>query len=176
MSIGLLILRVVVGVLFIGHGTQKLFGWFGGYGPEGTGGFLETLGYRRGRQLAIVTGLAEAGGGLLLAVGLVTPLAAAAIIGVMVNASIAAHLPNGLWNDRRGYELPLVFAAAATALAFTGPGRWSIDNVIGLNWQGVWWGVAGLGLGIGAAVAALSIRRPQPAVTQPDTGENAQAA
>ena len=91
MEFGLLVLRLVVGALFIGHGTQKLFGWFDGHGVEGTGGFMESLGYRPGKRYALLGGVAEAGGGLLLFLGLLTPLAAAAIIGMMINAIFAVH-------------------------------------------------------------------------------------
>src|SRR3982751_2357225 len=116
------VLRALIGGLFIGHGTQKLFGWFGGHGIAGTGGFFESLGYRPGKPHATLAGLTEAGGGLLLALGLFTPLAAAALIGVMVNAIGAVHWPNGLWVTEGGVEYPLVLAAVACALAFTGPG------------------------------------------------------
>ena len=92
MSVGLLILRLVVGALFFGHGTQKLFGWFGGHGLDGTGGFFESLRYRNGREMALVAGLAEAGGGTLLALGFLTWLGAAAILGVMLNAMIAVRI------------------------------------------------------------------------------------
>ena len=175
MSFGLFVLRVVVGALFVGHGTQKLFGWFEGYGPEGTGGFLESLGYPRGKQMAVVTGLAEAGGGSLLALGLLTPLGAAAIIGVMVNAAVSAHARNGLWNDKRGYELPLVYATAATAIALTGPGQWAMDNALGLDLEGGFWGIVAIALGLGAAFVALSVRKEETE-TESETGESAEAA
>src|SRR2546429_7912916 len=113
MDFGLLVLRLVVGGLFIGHGTQKLFGWFGGYGLEGTGGFMETLGYRPGKRFAVMGGIAEAGGGLLLFLGLLTPLAAAAIIGMMINAIFAVHVENGAGGQNNGYEEPPVLAGGA---------------------------------------------------------------
>src|SRR5687767_13045552 len=99
MDIGLLVLRLVVGTLFVGHGTQKLFGWFGGYGLEGTGGWLRSLGYRGGKTAAAAAGLAEAVGGALLVLGFMTPFAAAAIIGVMINAIASVHLDKGVWNE-----------------------------------------------------------------------------
>jgi putative oxidoreductase len=86
MSMGLLVLRVAFGALFAAHGTQKLFGWFGGYGLEGTGGFFESIGFRPGKVMAFVAGATELSAGLGLAFGLLTPLAAAAVIGVMINA------------------------------------------------------------------------------------------
>jgi putative oxidoreductase len=172
LDIGLLILRVVVGALFIGHGTQKLFGWFGGHGLSGTAGFLESLGMRPGRLWAVVNGLVEAGGGLLLALGLLTPLAAAALVGVMTMASLLVHVPRGLWNAAGGYELPLVFATAATALAFTGPGRWSIDRALGLDLAGIAYGVGAAAVGVAVAVALFGwrnamVRRVVPATTGP---------
>src|SRR5204863_3313150 len=89
MDVGMLILRLVVGALFIGHGTQKLFGWFEGHGLEGTAGFMDSLGYRPGKRYAAIGGLAEAGGGLLLVLGLLTPLAAVLIVGMMLNAILS---------------------------------------------------------------------------------------
>lgn len=159
MSLGLLLLRVVVGALFVGHGTQKLFGWFGGHGLDGTGAWMESLGFRRGRVWAGVAGLAESLGGLLLALGFLTPLAAAAIVGVMTTAVLAVHLRNGVWNSNGGYELPLVYATAATALAFTGPGAYSLDRVIGLAIDPVTSGVLALVLGLltGTLVNALRV-------------------
>ena len=144
MSIELFILRLVVGALFVGHGTQKLFGWFGGHGPEGTGRFFESIGYAPGGQMARVAGVSEAGSGALLILGFLTPLACAAIIGVMVG-TLAVHLPKGLWNTNGGYELPLVYAACAAALAYAGPGRASIDAAHG-------WTVSGVVVGTGAVV------------------------
>ena len=90
MNTGLLILRIVVGVALVGHGTQKLFGWFGGHGPRTTGAFFEMLGYRPGTFFAVIAGLSEAAGGALLAVGGLTPLAGAAVVGVMLNAAYAS--------------------------------------------------------------------------------------
>ena len=163
MDVGLLLLRIVVGALFIGHGTQKLFGWFGGHGLEGTGGFLARLGYPRPRESAVLAGLAEAGGGSLLLLGLLTPLGAAAVIGVMVNAAGSVHAKNGLWNTNGGYELPLVFATASTALAFAGPGAWSLDRAFGWHLTGWPWGLAAIALGIISGVLLLSVRREAPA-------------
>ena len=120
MDTGLLILRLVVGALFFGHGAQKLFGWFGGHGREGTGQFFHSLGFRPGVPMALLGGMAEAGGGTLLVLGLLTPLAAAAIIGQMVTAGVAVHAKKGVWNTNGGIELPLVYAVVAAALAFTG--------------------------------------------------------
>jgi putative oxidoreductase len=167
LDLGLLILRLVVGALFVGHGTQKLFGWFRGRGPEETGAMLRKLGYRPHRELAILAGLTESGAGLLLMVGFLTPLAAAGIIGVMVNAIAAVHLKNGLWNQNGGIELHLTYIAVALTLAFVGPGSYSVDSAVGLTWGGAW-GLGALALGLGTGLlAAFSRRREEPAA---DTG------
>ena len=121
MDTGLLILRLVVGLVLAGHGAQKLFGLFGGYGIAGTGGWLDSIGFRPGRPMAVLVGLAELAGGLGLALGLLTPLSAAVVIGTMAVA-VWTHSSNGLWSTSGGYELPLVNAVAAAALAFTGAG------------------------------------------------------
>jgi putative oxidoreductase len=163
MAIGLLILRVVVGVLFIGHGTQKLFGWFNGPGLEGARGFLAQLGYPGGTLAAVLAGTAEAGGGALVALGLLTPLGAAAIIGVMINAAWSVHRKNGVWNSNGGIELPLVYATTALAIAFTGPWTYSVDHALGIRWRGVVWALGALGLGVVTAMAMLLSRSPQPA-------------
>jgi putative oxidoreductase len=153
MSTGLLILRLVIGLVLAGHGAQKLFGSFGGYGIAGTGGWLESLGFRPGKQMAVVTGLAELLGGLALAIGLVTPLAAAVVIGTMTVAAWT-HSANGLWGTNGGYELPLVNTAAAAALAFTGAGAYSLDNALGLSW-GNGWAIGAVALGLVAAGVAI---------------------
>src|SRR5438132_4998329 len=120
MDFGLLILRVVVGALLVGHGAQKLFGWFGGYGLAGTGGFFHSLGFRPGKPMAAAAGLSEAGGGLLLALGLLSPLAGAAIVGTLLVAA-SVHQDKGLWGANGGYELPLPYAVVGATLALAGP-------------------------------------------------------
>lgn len=171
MDVGLVLIRAVVGLLFVGHGTQKLFGLFGGPGLQGTARFLGSLGYRRSRAMAVVHGVAEAVGGLLFALGLLTPVAAA-LIGVMLNAAIVVHARNGLWNQDGGFELPLVLAAAALGVAFVGPGAWSLDAALGLETL-FGWTLAGVSGGLGALVlglivggAVLATRRPQVAVEE----------
>jgi len=157
MSIGLFVMRLVVGGLFVGHGTQKLFGWFGGHGPEGTGRFFSQIGYAPGKPMAYLAGMSEAGAGALLMLGFLTPLACAGIVGVMVG-TLAVHLPKGLWNTNGGYELPLVYSAAAIALAYTGPGRISIDAALGWSTSGAAIGTAAALFGVVAGGVMLAIR------------------
>jgi len=157
--------RAVTGGLLFGHGAQKLFGWFGGGGPDGTGAMFESLGYPRGRDMARLAGATEAAAGLSLASGLLTPLGAAGTIGVMTNASVAAHGSAGLWNHNGGYEYPLVLSTIAASLALTGPGRLSADAALGRKLAGAWWGLGALALGTSSAMAVLSTRNTQSSDT-----------
>src|SRR3954465_3947624 len=100
---GLFIIRAVVGGLLFAHGGQKLFGWFGGYGLDGTGGFFESVGHRPGRQMAVIAGLSGGGGGLLTTLGLFTPLGAAMVVGTMIVAAVSVHAPQGFWATNGGY-------------------------------------------------------------------------
>ena len=159
MSIGILILRLVVGLTLAAHGAQKLFGWFGGYGLTGTGGFLEQLGFVPGKRNALFAGLAEAVGGLLLALGFATPLAAAMIIAVMTVASVSVHLKHGFFNHNQGYEYTMTLAVIAVSIAFTGPGPFSLDAVLGVHAAGPAWGVAAAALGLAGAAIQLAGRR-----------------
>jgi putative oxidoreductase len=129
-DIGILLVRVLFGVSIAAHGSQKLFGWFGGYGLKGTGGFLETLGFRPGVVFATMSGLSEFVGGLLLTLGLLTPLGAAMVLGTMIVAMISVHLQNGFFAASNGIEMPLLYAAAAVGVVFTGAGAYSLDNVL----------------------------------------------
>src|SRR5436190_23098678 len=115
MNLGLLVLRLVVGLLLAGHGAQKIFGLFGGHGLRGTAGFFEQIGLKPGRVHATSAGLLEFGGGLLLAVGLVTPFASAALIAVMTAAVITVHAPKGVWSTSGGHAADLPIADAALA-------------------------------------------------------------
>jgi putative oxidoreductase len=153
MSTGLLLLRIVAGLLLAAHGSQKLFGWFGGYGIAGTGGWLESLGFKPGKAMAVVTGLAELAGGVALAIGLLTPLAAAVVIGTMTVAAWT-HAASGLWATNGGYELPLLYAVVGAALAFTGAGDYSIDNALGLSF-GPAYGIGAIALGLVAAAVNI---------------------
>src|SRR3954471_14835929 len=128
MKLGKLALRGVIGPLFVGHGTQKLFGWFGGHGLEGTAGFFEgKLGLKPGKRHATAAGASEAIGGALLTVGALTPVAAGLITGTMITAIRKVHAPNGPWSTNGGYEYNAVLIAAVLALTADGPGRPSVD-------------------------------------------------
>ena len=168
MSIGLLVLRLIVGLSLAAHGAQKLFGWFGGYGLKGTGQFLEQLGFRPGRLQAALAGGTELVAGLLLAAGFLTPAAAAAIVAVMLVAAVSVHVKSGFFAHNGGYEYTLVLGGAALALAFTGPGAVSLDSALGLAWSGVRWGILSTVAGLLGGALPLAARRPveQPAARQ----------
>ena len=168
MTIGILILRLVVGLTLAAHGAQKLFGWFGGYGLTGTGGFLEQLGFVPGRRAALAAGLAETGAGLLLALGLATPVAAAVALSVMVVAGVSAHAAKGFFAHNGGYEYTLILGIAALSIAFTGPGTLSLDAVLGLRDAGAGWGLTALVVGLAGAGLQLARRRfPAPSTASP---------
>lgn len=130
LNLGLLIIRLVVGILFMGHGAQKIFGWFGGYGLKGTGGWFESIGMKPGITMALLAGLAELVGGVLFAFGLLTPLAGIMIAGTMVMAIVKVHGPNGLWATENGYEYNLTLLAIAIGIALIGPGQYALDSFL----------------------------------------------
>ena len=131
-SVALLILRLVVGLLFAGHGAQKLFGWFGGHGLTGYIKMIESQDFHPAVLWALISALSEFLGGLALTLGLVTPLAATVLIGTMLVAIFKVHWSNGLWNTKRGFEFPLVLAVVAFVVGLTGPGFYSLDYALGL--------------------------------------------
>ena len=166
MSVARLAARTIIGGLFIGHGTQKLKGWFGGPGLEGTGGFMTSLDMHPGKANAMAAGITETAGGALLAAGLATPLASASLIGTMITAIRKVHLSNGAWAANGGYEYNLVLIAALFALAEDGPGDMSLDALLGQERSGLRWGLAALALGAAASTAAIEAgRRAAPAAT-----------
>ena len=160
----LLGVRIAFGGLMAGHGAQKLFGWFGGHGLEGTGGWLESLGLRPGRKWAIAAGLSEFGGGLLLALGLLNPLGPIGIMASMTMASLKAHRTFPIWVNEGGPELPIVYWIGSLALGVAGPGRYSLDRVLGIRMP---WPLAALAGAAAAAGVALGLRssQQQPAAT-----------
>ncbi|WCK55186.1 DoxX family protein [Aneurinibacillus sp. Ricciae_BoGa-3] len=126
MNLGLLIIRLVIGLSFMGHGTQKLFGWFGGYGLKGTGGWLESIGVKPGVFMAFLAGAGELLGGLLFATGFLTPVGAALIIITMLVAIFTVHGKNGYWATANGYEYNLMLIAVALGVALIGPGAYAL--------------------------------------------------
>ncbi|WP_063018617.1 DoxX family protein [Nocardia nova] len=154
---GLLVLRLVIGLTVAAHGTQKLFGWFGGGGISGTGQFFSASGYPASDAMAAVAGLSETLGGLGLALGLLTPLAAAAVLGVMINA-IEVH-GTGSFFAPKGFEYESTLTLAAAALALTGPGRFSVDHYLPvLRTHRLVYGVAAIVLAVVAASIVLLVR------------------
>jgi putative oxidoreductase len=149
MNVGRLLLRGVVGPLFVGHGTQKLFGWFDGHGPDGTGGFFESIGLRPGKRHATAAGWSETLGGVLLTLGALTPVAQTLITGTMVTAIRKVHAQNGPWVTANGFEYNLTLIALTAALTETGPGSPSVDAALfGDSLKGKGWALAALAAGV----------------------------
>jgi putative oxidoreductase len=163
-SIGLLIGRLVVGLLMAAHGAQKLFGWFGGHGLEGTGRFFGSLGFRPGRRFATLAGLGELASGLLIALGFLGPVGPAIMLSVMIVAGISVHWRHGLFAVNNGIEVPLLYATAAIALAFTGFGRYSLDAILGLSaFSAPTMTMIALAVGLLGGLLNLGLRRDAPA-------------
>ena len=163
MDAGLVIARLVFGLLMAAHGTQKLFGWFGGYGLTAVSGYFESLGFRPGRFFALAASLTEVVGGLLVAAGFLGPIGPALVLSVMIVAALSVHAQHGLFAANNGIEVPLLYAAAAIALGLTGPGGYSLDAAIGLT--SVWtpaiaWSVLVAGA-IGGVLNVATRRAPQ---------------
>ncbi|MGQ4615858.1 DoxX family membrane protein [Nocardia sp. R7R-8] len=154
---GLLVLRLVIGLTLAAHGTQKLFGWFGGYGISGTGKFFTASGYPAGDAMAVIAGLSETLGGLGLAVGLLTPLAAAAVLGTMINALVVHG--TGSFFAPKGFEYEAILALGAASLALAGPGRIAVDHYLPVvrNHRLVY-GVAAIVLAVVAGGIVLLVR------------------
>lgn len=169
MDAGRLLVRGAIGTFFVGHGTQKLFGWFGGHGPEGTGQFFESIGIRPGKRHALAAGAAEAGGGLLLALGLATPVASALLSSVMVTAIRQVHGRNGPWSSNGGYEYNAVLLAALFDIVDHGPGDLSVDAALGRTRSGLGWAAGALALGAAGSYAAT--RGTQQQQPEPEPGE-----
>ncbi len=161
---GLLVLRVGVGGVLVAHGGQKLFGWFGGHGIEGTAGAFEQIGFRPGRASAVGAGLGEAGGGALIGLGLATPAAGAAAAGTMI-AAASVHAPSGFFASGGGYEYPALLGVSAAAVALTGPGKWSLDSLLGNRFNRPWMAAVGL-LASSAVSTAIVLRRRRALAAQ----------
>ncbi len=162
-DLAVLVARVVVGLLLFGHGSQKLFGWFGGYGLAGTAGWLGSMGMQPARFWALMAGLSEAAGGLLLALGFLNPLGSLGIIAAMLTAILTAHRGKGIWGTNGGSELPLTNLAVALAVAIAGPGAYSIDAILGIRLPEPLTLVGGLVLVILGVVVALVMPARQTA-------------
>lgn len=161
MDLGLVLARLVFGLLMAAHGAQKAFGWFGGYGLAGTAGFFESIGFRPGKFFAATAAGTEIGAGLLVALGLLGPVGPALVVSVMVVAAFSVHWQHGLFAQNNGIEMPLLYGVAAISLALTGFGAYSIDAALGLTtlWTpAITWGA--LALGTIGGVANLALRRP----------------
>ena len=159
MTLGRLIARVTIGGLFVGHGTQKLFGWFEGPGIEGASQMMEKLELHPPRRNAMAAAVAETAGGALLALGALTPLAGALITSTMTTAIRKVHGPKGPWNMQGGYEYNLVLIAATAALIEAGPGSPSVDRALGTEAKGTGWALAALAVGVGGSTLALEAAR-----------------
>jgi putative oxidoreductase len=174
-DIGLLLLRLAVGGTLIAHGTQKLFGWFGGGGPSGTAREMEAIGFRPGRVSALAAGLGEAGGGTLLALGLATPAGGAAAAATMASAS-SFHAPNGFFAMKGGFEHPALVGAAGAALSVAGPGRYSLDHATGHVLDRPWMPAVALAAGAAAAATVITLRlKAQRAEAEAEPQEETQA-
>jgi putative oxidoreductase len=164
MGFGRLLFRLVVGMLFVGHGLQKLFGWFEGPGLRGAAEGFEGMGLRPGKPHAVAASMAETGGGAMLAAGFATPAATAMLSGTMMTAIRRAHLARGVWNTNGGFEYPLALITALALLTDAGPGRLSLDSRRGHVRAGTGWAAAALGAGgLGALAVHLYNERQLPA-------------
>jgi putative oxidoreductase len=162
MRLGMAALRTVVGVLFMGHGLQKLAGWFGGHGLEATGQAFEGLGLTPGKRHATAAGASETLGGALLASGLLTPVGASLVTGTMAVAIEKVHAKNGPWATNGGYEYNLLLIAAAFALAAVGPGALSLDEKLGTTRSGAGVALAELAVGLAGAAAIVTVGTDGP--------------
>ncbi|WP_420802677.1 DoxX family protein [Streptomyces cavernae] len=175
-DLGLLFLRLGAGGVLAAHGAQKLFGWFGGHGVEGTGAFMESVGYAPGKASAVASGVAETGGGTLLALGLATPAAGAAAAGAMTGAA-AVHVPQGFFNQSGGFEYAGFLGLTAAGLAVTGPGRLSLDHALGHTVNRGWMIPAAFAGAATATLAVIGTRAKRLRKTdEPSLEEAAQAA
>ncbi len=163
LSLGLLIIRVVAGLTLAAHGAQKLFGWFGGDGFDATVQMQEKIGLRPPMLWAVLVILGELGGGLSVALGFLTPLGAAAMLGDMLMAIVKVHLKNGFFNTKGGFEYPLMLLTIGVAIGVAGPGRYALDSLLGMTLS------APLLFGV-LAIAALLVDSIGIIISQPPAG------
>lgn len=162
MKLGRLISRTIIGALFVGHGTQKWFGWFGGPGLDGATGMMESLGLRPGRRNAVAAAASETIGGTMLVLGALTPAAAAVLIATMITAVRTVHLEKGPWSANGGYEFNAALIAFLLTLVDGGPGPLSVDGALGLDDTGTAWTVAALAAGALGSTLAIEAGHRQP--------------
>jgi putative oxidoreductase len=162
-SAGLLALRMVLGLYMMAHGVQKLLGWFGGYGLNGTSVFFEQLGFRPARAFVVIAAVTEVTSGALVAAGLFGPVGPALMLSVLIVAAVSVHWANGWFVTSNGIEHPVIFAVGALALGLSGPGVFSLDAILGFEflWSASLAGVA-IGVAVVGSVANLATRRPSP--------------
>ena len=164
MDLAFTVIRLALGLAIAAHGAQKLFGWFGGYGLAGTGGWLESLGFRPGKLFAFVSGMGEFGGGLLTILGLGGALGPALIVTVMLVAVLTVHIRNGFFQANNGWELNLMYVLTSASVAYAGNGPYALDGTFGLSILNT---PAQVSIALGAAVVLallnLLARRPVPA-------------
>lgn len=151
--------RVVLGGLFVGHGTQKLFGWFGGSGLDGTEAMMKNLELHPPRRNAVMSGVTEAGSGALLIAGAATSLAATGLVATMATAIRTVHGKNGPWNANRGWELNAIIIASLLALVESGPGRLSLDAAVGRARGGTRLAIGVLAAGAAASTVVVELGR-----------------
>jgi putative oxidoreductase len=156
MKFGRLLARAAIGGLFVGHGTQKWFGWFDGPGLDGTSGMMDSLGMKPGRANAHAASAAETVGGAAIVLGAFTPAAAAALIATMITAIRTVHLPKGPWAQEGGYEYNVVLIASLLLLVDGGPGDLSVDSALGLEDTGAGWALAALAAGAAGSTLAMA--------------------
>jgi putative oxidoreductase len=160
-DLGVLIVRLLVGLLLAGHGAQKLFGWYGGAGLTAFTGMVERMGFRPGRLWAALAAVSEFGGGLALALGLLMPLPTVGIVAAMGIVVFKVHWKNGLWASKGGVEYPLTLMVVAATLGLVGPGRYSLDALLRLHLPAVPVFFAGVALAlIVIGVGIVASRRP----------------
>jgi putative oxidoreductase len=167
-GLGLLVLRLVLGLILVGHGAQKLFGWWGGSGMTGWTGAMTRMRIRPAVPWAWMSALAEFVGGLLVVIGFLNPLGSFAIAGSMLVAIALVHWPKGFWTTKGGYEFNLLIIAAAAAVAIAGPGAYSLDSALGIRLPEPWLLIIGTVATVAGVAVALGTRAPAE-VTKPQT-------
>ena len=172
-DLGTLVLRVGLGGLLVGHGSQKLFGAFEGHGLQGTGKWLESMGYRPGERWALMAGLGEFGGGLLTALGFLHPMGPMAAMAPMTVAWARAHggLSKPIWVTSGGGELPATNITIALALALIGPGKLSVDGVFGIRAHPL---LAAMASAVIAGGTLMALSQPTPEAPQREEQQQAE--